>query len=132
MKTKLSVVFIFQARPIWLLSLEPKTTMLICMEGFDWFSELAQDLTSNHLDVMLYDSIVCFICKSSFRFSSPPNNTLYFVSGNVIVLNKNASQLRDKIFTFYTNKHQNHHKLPPPFIPLHRLKRQAIGSTSNF
>ena len=75
--TKLIVGLIFQAAPVWLLSLTPAMITSIYVIDFNSFDGLTQHLTTNNLDVKLYNSIVINLGRTLFKFSVPPSKMLY-------------------------------------------------------
>ena len=92
-KKKLSVAYCFEANPIWLLSLDPKNTANIYLVGMDSFSDLMNHLTANKLDVKLYNSLVSFLGRTTFKFTTPPPQTMYLISGSINFLNDKISYL---------------------------------------
>ena len=131
-KKKLSVAYCFEANPIWLLSLDPKNTAHIYLVDMKSFSDLMNHLTSNNLDVTLYNSLVSFLGRSTFRFTAPPSGILYLISGSISFLNDKASYLRQERFIFSTDSHRQYRSLPSAFIPLHRIKHQTVGGASTY
>ena len=74
--TKLAFALVFQLVPVWLLSLTPGITSIIYIVEFNSFVGLIQHLTTNHLDVELYNSLVTYLGRGLFSFNPPPANAL--------------------------------------------------------
>ena len=110
MPYKIGVCLSFQLAPVWLLSLTPGMISSIYIVDFDSFFGLIQHLTTNHLDVKLYNSLGTYLGRGLFNFNPPPSNTLYLISGYVQFLNEKASKVRKERGIYITDKHNRFRK----------------------
>ena len=73
-----------------------------------------------------------FLGRSTFKFTAPPPQSLYLISGSITYLNDKASHLRQEQFIFCMDGHRKFRSLPSAFIPLSRIKHQAVGGASTY
>ena len=128
---KLAFALVFQLAPVWLLSLTPGMTSSIYIVDFDSFVGLVQHITTNHLDIKLYNSLVTYLVWGLFRFSPRSANTLYLISGDVQFLSEKASKLRKERGIYITDKNNRFRKAPSSPLQLSRIKHFNLGGPSN-
>ena len=127
-----SVVLINQTNPVWLLGLEPRWIEYIFLVGCSSLSDLSDKITANQSDITLYNTLVNYLGRSTFKFTIPPTNTLHLISGDVQFLNDQAITLRQEKGIFITDKHRHFRKIPPSPLNLARLHHHDVGGPTNF
>ena len=127
-----SVVLINQTNPVWLLGLEPRWIEYIFLVGCSSLSDLSDKITANQSDITLYNTLVNYLGRSTFKFTIPPTNTLHLISGDVQFLNDQAITLRQEKGIFITDKHRHFRKIPPSPLNLARLHHHDVGRPTNF
>ena len=77
------------------------------------FSDLIKHLTTNHLDVTFYNSVVTYLGRSKFHCIPTPLNSICLISGTVYFLNEKVVKLQQKRARYIIDTHKRYRRIPP-------------------
>ena len=128
-----SFCIVFQNNPVWLLALQSQFVSKIFVLGSITFDDFNARLENNILSKGLYHKVIELLGPNLFTFSSPPQDTIYLISGDVTFLNEKFEQFRTKKGIYVTEVHTRiRRRLPSTSIPVNRVNHVMMGGITTF